>query len=318
MARMIPPFGPQETDSAGEKTVYSMLADGLSDDFTVIHSLPWLSAAVRQMDANAAPTGEIDFLLLHPELGALVLEVKSGRYRVDGTVFVLIRSNKPVDVVRQTRNNFHGLTQWLGKEAGLRSRMGYGFVFPDSQFGDALISTAMADATVDPPSRIFVDREQMPGLAVRVVEIMRYWKQTHGNAGLGSAKIANIVRLLCPEFDGTPTWGSRIVYDGRLWLQLTSQQAGVVDQAVRQKRMIASGWPGTGKTLVGIEAARRLDVAGKRVLVVTFNNRLAEHIQQQVSGSTCTVSTWHKLCTRAAPAEAAHQSAGRLVQEGVL
>jgi hypothetical protein len=296
---MIPPMGPQETGSEGERTVYSILANSLSDDFTVIHSLPWLSAAVRQMDASAAPTGEIDFLVLHSELGALVLEVKSGRYRVDGTVFVLIRSNKPVDVVRQTRNNFHGLTQWLGKEAGLHSRIGYGFVFPDSQFGDALISTAMADVTVDPPSRIFIDRGQMPDLAARVMEIMRYWKQTHGNADLGSAKVASIVRLFCPEFDGTPTWGSRIVYDGKLWLRLTAEQAGVVDQATRKNRMIASGWPGTGKTLVGIEAARRLDASGKRVLIVTFNNRLAEHIQQQVSGSTCTASTWHKLCTRA-------------------
>jgi len=296
---MIPPFGPQETDSAGEKTVYSMLEDGLPDDFTVIHSLPWLSAAVRRVDAAAAPTGEIDFLVLHPELGALVLEVKSGRYRVDGTVFVLIRSNKPVDVVRQTRNNFHGLTQWLGKQIGLRSRMGYGFVFPDSQFGDTLISTAMADITVDPPSSIFVDRQQMPNLAVRVVEIMRYWKQTHGNADLGNEKVASIIRLLCPEFDGTLTWGSRISYDGKLWLRLTAEQARLVNHAMRQKRMIASGWPGTGKTLVGIEAARRLDTAGKRVLVVTFNSRLSEYIQQQVSGSNCTVSTWHKLCTRA-------------------
>lgn len=73
MAKMIPPFGPKETGSAGEKTVYSILKNGLSGEFTVIHSLPWLSAAVRQMDAGAAPTGEIDFLVLHPELGALVL-----------------------------------------------------------------------------------------------------------------------------------------------------------------------------------------------------------------------------------------------------
>ena len=299
MARMIPPFGPQETGSEGEKTVYSILADGLSDDFTVIHSVPWLSAAVSRRDANAAPTGEVDFLVLHPELGALLLEVKSGRYRVDGTVFVLIKSNKPVDVVRQTRNNFHGLMQWLGKNGGLRSRIGYGFVFPDSQFGGALISAAMADVTVDPPSRIFVDQEQMPDLSARVVEIMRYWKQTHGNGRLGESKVVDIVRLLCPQFDGTPSWGSRIVYDGKLWLRLTTEQACVVDQAMRQQRMVASGWPGTGKTLVGIEAARRLASTGKRVLIVTFNSRLAEFIQQQSSDSACTVSTWHKLCTRA-------------------
>ena len=299
MAKMIPPFGPKETGSAGEKTVYSILANGLPDEFTVIHSLPWLSAAVRQNDAGTAPTGEIDFLVLHPDLGALVLEVKSGLYRVDGTVFVRIKTNKRVDAVGQTRKNFHGLTQWLGKGAGVHSRIGYGFVFPDSQFGDALVSVAMADVTVDPPSKIFVDRGQMPDLPERILEIMRYWKETHGNAALGEDKIADIIRLLCPQFDGTPTWGSRIEYDGKLWLRLTAEQARVVDQAMRQQRMVASGWPGTGKTLVGIESARRLRSSGKRVLIVTFNSRLAEYIQQQVHDSACTVSTWHKLCTRA-------------------
>lgn len=299
MAKMIPPFGPKETGSEGEKTVYSILANGLSDDFTVIHSLPWLSAAVRQIDAATAPTGEIDFLVLHPELGALVLEVKSGRYRVDGTIFVHIKTNKRIDAVGQTRKNFHALTQLLGKGAGLYSRIGYGFVFPNSQFGDALISIAMADATVDPPNRIFVDRGQMPELAGRVVEIMRYWKDAHSNAAMGEEKLADIVSLLCPQFDGAPSWGSRIDYDGKLWLRLTAEQACVVDQAARQQRMIVSGWPGTGKTLVAIEAARRLESSGKRILIVTFNNRLSEYIQQQVQGSACAVSTWHKLCTRA-------------------
>ena len=301
MARMIPPFGPQETGSNGEKAVFSILARGLPDEFTVIHSLPWLSAAVLQINSNATPTGEVDFLVLHAELGALLLEVKSGQYRVDGTLFVHIKSNIRVDVVRQTRNNFHGLTQHLGKTANLRSRIGYGFIFPDSQFGDARISAAMIDVTVDPPNRIFIDREQMPDLPGRVIEIMRYWKETHGNAGFGEEMISTIVSQLCPQFDGTPSWGSRIVYDEKLWLRLTEQQALIVDRAMQQKRMLASGWPGTGKTLVGIEVARRLASSGKRVLVITFNNRLAEFIQKQVSNSnsTCNTSTWHKLCARA-------------------
>lgn len=49
MAKMIPAFGPIDNNSHGEKTVYTLLKEGLSDDFTVIHSLPWLSAATRNL-----------------------------------------------------------------------------------------------------------------------------------------------------------------------------------------------------------------------------------------------------------------------------
>ncbi len=299
MAKMIPAFGPQETGSQGERTVYAILSASLADDFTVIHSLPWLSAAVRTIDPGLAPTGEVDFIVLHPELGLLVIEVKGGHYRIDGTLFVLTSVNKPVNVVGQTRRNFHGLAQWLGGSVGYFQRMGYAYIFPDSHFGDAHVSAAVTDVTVSPPTRILIDRSQMPDLAQRVVEIMRYWRDTHRNPPLGPERMGSIVRALCPQYDGTSSWASRIVYDGKAWLRMTAEQSDLVDKVLRQSRTVASGWPGTGKTLVAIEAGRRLDADKQRVLFITFNARLAEHLQFQLHGTGCTVSTWHKLCNDA-------------------
>ncbi|MGK4443944.1 nuclease-related domain-containing protein [Yersinia enterocolitica] len=125
MAKMIPAFGPIDNDSYGEKTVYALLKEGLSDDFTVIHSLPWLSSAARHLGMKLPPSGEIDFLVLHRIYGVLALEVKSGIYRVDGPIFVHLKTNNNVDVVKQTRNNVHGLARWLGGATTLRLRIGY-------------------------------------------------------------------------------------------------------------------------------------------------------------------------------------------------
>ncbi|WP_246877958.1 nuclease-related domain-containing protein, partial [Pantoea ananatis] len=72
------------------------------------------------------PSGEIDFLVLHRIYGVLSLEVKSGIYRVDGPIFVHLKTNNNVDVVKQTRNNVHGLARWLGGATTLRLRIGYG------------------------------------------------------------------------------------------------------------------------------------------------------------------------------------------------
>ncbi|WP_249326810.1 nuclease-related domain-containing DEAD/DEAH box helicase [Enterobacter hormaechei] len=299
MAKMIPAFGPIDNDSYGEKTVYTLLKEGLSDDFTVIHSLPWLSSAARHLGMKLPPSGEIDFLVLHRIYGVLVLEVKSGIYRVDGPIFVHIKTNTKVDVVKQTRNNVHGLARWLGGATTLRLRIGYGFIFPDSYFDDKVINAAMVDASVRPFRRIFIDKSQLPEIAKYTIDIMHYWKHALGNNPLGSEKLQLIIKSLCPDFDGTSNWGTRIIYDNQLWLRLTHEQIKVIELLSEYQRFVVSGWPGTGKTLIGIEFARRLVKEQKKVLFITFNNRLSEYIRQQTPDSLCDVFTWHKLCHQA-------------------
>lgn len=299
MAKMIPAFGPIDNDSYGEKTVYALLKEGLSDDFTVIHSLPWLSSAARHLGMKLPPSGEIDFLVLHRIYGVLALEIKSGIYRVDGPIFVHLKTNNNVDVVKQTRNNVHGLARWLGGATTLRLRIGYGFIFPDSYFDNNVINTAMVDASVRPFRKIFVDKSQLPEIARYTIDIMQYWKSALENNDLGSERLQLIIKSICPQFDGTPDWGTRIIYDNQLWLRLTHEQIKVIELLSEYQRFVVTGWPGTGKTLIGIEFARRLVKEQKKVLFITFNNRLSEYIRQQTPVSLCDVFTWHKLCHQA-------------------
>ncbi|WP_210501561.1 nuclease-related domain-containing DEAD/DEAH box helicase [Pantoea ananatis] len=296
MAKMIPAFGPTDNNSYGEKTIYALLKDELPDDFTVIHSLPWLSMAAQQIGIRLPPSGEIDFLVLHQSYGVLAFEVKSGIYRVDGPLFIHIKTNTNVDVVKQTRNNAHGLARWLGGATTLKLRIGYGFIFPDSIFDNKILSPAMVDASVNPHKEIFIDKAQIPSIAKRTIDIMQYWKQALNNNNLGSDRIKLIIKTLCPEFDGTPSWGARIIYDNQLWLRLTNEQIKAIELLGEYQRFVVTGWPGTGKTLIGIEFARRLASEGKKVLFITFNNRLSEHINQQTKNRFCDVLTWHKLC----------------------
>lgn len=301
MATMIPAFKPQDAESPGEKLIYRLLRDNLPDDITIIHSLPWLCSAVKQIDSTYAPTGEIDFLLIHPELGVLALEIKSGKYRISGQRFVLIKSETITDPIKQTRHNVHGLARYLGADPSLRLKIGYGLIFPDSDFGDAQISSALVDISVDPPQSIFVDKSQIPNLAQRVIEIMEFWKGTNRTPKLGKDRGEKLISTLCPEFDGSPTWATRAVYDNKLWLRLTPEQSMVVEAACNKQRIVITGWPGTGKTLIGIEFARQTVASRKRVLVITFNSLLAEHLRIQINfePNEGYVSTWHGLCSLA-------------------
>jgi hypothetical protein len=298
---MIPEHGPHDTDSYGERNLYWILKTGLPDDYTVIHSLPWLCAAVKKLDAKAKPTGEIDFLIIHPENGVLALEVKSGVYRVENSVFVHVRNHFTIDPVSQTRKNVHGLSSWLGGTPSLFLKIGYGFIFPDSDFRAVPTSPGMYDTTANPPQPLYIDYLGMPNVTQHVIQLMKYWKGALSNSNLGTAKVAELIKFLTPTINGQPQWNSRVLFDNKVWLQLTNEQSLVVHSVVKNKTSLITGWPGTGKTLIAIEAARKLAVEGNRVLIISFNIKLLDHIRNQLTDySSCTALTWHALCRQAA------------------
>ena len=50
---------------------------------------PWLCKATQDINLNAPPTGEIDFIILHPNLGGLLLEIKGDAIKsVEGSLSV--------------------------------------------------------------------------------------------------------------------------------------------------------------------------------------------------------------------------------------
>lgn len=68
----------KEGTSKAESKLYGAL-QGLSDEWTVIHSVAW------QSNRNGEPSdGEADFVLIHPLHGLIVIEVKGGGIRIEG------------------------------------------------------------------------------------------------------------------------------------------------------------------------------------------------------------------------------------------
>jgi len=138
-----------------------------------------------------APQGEIDFLILHPTLGALTLEVKAGIYEVQGSLFTLVHTGQRVDIAAQMRHNTHGLARWLGG-AGIRWKIGYGWVFTDSSLANSHLPPAITDLSCDPTERIALDCSDMPNLGERIQQVMAHWKRALGNPDLGATRLQQI------------------------------------------------------------------------------------------------------------------------------
>lgn len=72
MAKMLPPYISDEVKSAGEKQIFEFFKNGPgTENWVALHSLGLAKHTKRLY-------GEIDFLVLAPDLGIFCLEVKSG------------------------------------------------------------------------------------------------------------------------------------------------------------------------------------------------------------------------------------------------
>ena len=80
MAKMFPPDAPSNPDLRGESEVYHLLSQ-LDDDFYIFQDRYWI---FKNKD-GARTERETDFLLVHPQKGLLIIEVKGGtRFSYDG------------------------------------------------------------------------------------------------------------------------------------------------------------------------------------------------------------------------------------------
>lgn len=303
MARMFPEVGPQNTGSTrAEPDIYWQLSKKLSDKFTVIHSLPWLASVAKEIDGRSVPTGEIDFLILHQSLGILAVEVKGGILSYDRTEFVYKRTGNRLDPIRQVSRGTHALARWLCDSGAGKWRIGYCILLPHSEIQNKATPVASIDRTVEPPQSIILDINDLDNLGERVKGVMSYWRNALGTWPLQHSQIEKLVNIILPSSDYNPCWQTIIKNDTRTWLRLRPEQTNCLKRINKEDRLVVTGFPGTGKTLLLTEHARKLSDSGQKVLVITYNYLLSKQLQNELPDSGIEVRTFHEQCRRAARA----------------
>ena len=261
-----------------------------ADDLVVFHSVAWQSRrGGKQGD------GEADFVVLAPDLGILVLEVKGGGIEtIDGTWFStggdgIRRSIKnPFDQAKDSKyallNFFKAVDPTL-----TRYPIVHAVVFPDIEVTQRLGLNA--------PREIVIDRVDLARPMEAIERIFHHWGQ---NRALSKSDIQRIVDHLAPTIRVRRLLRDDIGDAGQALLDLTGEQMVVLQAIRRVKRAMILGGAGTGKTVLAVEKSRQLASSGFRVLLLCYNAPLRQHLASTLYGASVDVGTFHSLVMREA------------------
>lgn len=277
MARMIPPRPAVETP-ASERRVYERFQSELPDTWTVIHSQRFLLPVNHRMR-----DGELDFLILDPSRGAIGLEVKGGRVArtLDGW-FSVDRRNEPHEIKdpgKQARDAIYALARYWDKAPtfggrGFQCPYCWGVVFPDIE--------CPGDLGPDLPRDVILDRADVVNARHGADRVFRQLPKVRT-----PPRASGVKALVATLRERRPPASSLAIQfkeeNEQLW-RLTEEQKTLLDSLAPHPRAAIEGAAGTGKTLLAMEKARRLSLAGQRVLLLCFNGPLARDLRQKADG----------------------------------
>lgn len=285
MARMLPDVDPSQLEHTSEEPVYVALRDQLGADYVVLHSYPWL----RPWREDALAEGEADFVVVHPERGLLVLEVKGGDVWHDGYRWFRDGANGPKefkDPFKQAQRNMHALLDIIRERSGGKIRRedlahGYAAVFPHR------------DYTGTPPPHadkaIIISRRHLSTMEHAIEVAYAAW--TSGERRLNAEQYRTLLHdCLMPKFRLFRPVGPDISKASDRLLELTETQAQVFEGLYVQDRVLVEGVAGSGKTFLALHRALAFAREGKRTLFVCYNKELAAWLREQVESDPSTAA----------------------------
>ena len=281
MARMYPDVRPGDLEHSSEEPVYVALRDQLSDDYSVLHSYPWL----RPWRGDSLLEGEADFVVVHAQRGILVLEVKGGEMiRHDGRRWfrdTTAGSKEFQDPFVQARRNMHALLDIVRERSGRRlgkedMAHGYAVVFPHLDYEGS-----------PPPhadKAIIISRKHMPMMGQAIEAAYKAWTDGSNAAKpLGDMQYRMLLNdCLMPKFRVFRPIGPDISKAAERLLELTEMQAQVFEGLYARDRVLVEGVAGSGKTFLALARALAFARGGKRTLFVCYNKELAAWLRAQV------------------------------------
>ena len=291
MTRMIPAkIAKSATKSEQEVFEFIRWASD-SDEFYCLHSVG-LARHLRKS------YGEADFIVIGP-LGVFCLEVKGGQIKRDEGIWTIGWPGSSYESTegpfKQSQQTIYPLIEELSDrlspEFKRRTMVGWGVIFPDITFN-----------LQDPEWSLDVvcDGESKSDFINYIRRLSRY---TRGRELVGGRQYPEsltrrdcekVVQCFRRDFDLVPRMGELIRESHLELAELSERQYRVLDYALdpSNPRAFCPGAAGSGKTMIALEATRRLARENLSVLLLCFNRVLGEHLRLQITADDGRIQVW--------------------------
>ncbi len=284
MAIMIPSEMRKEdfNESPAEYQIYQQLKN-LPDEFVVFHSVRWKAVNYSGYIKN----GEADFTVFHPKRGLLVIEAKSGAIELKNGIWYQTNrrtlETKRMDPMKQAERSSYQFADII--ESAMEKTSSFSaferkyWVQPVTWFTSA--SKEDFKKVTLPPNYmldIMLFEEDLHNIKGAILRVFDFYKM-YEKHNLPESDKDMIVHALSPEFSVIPSVKSIYHEQEYFFNRMTREQSYLLDYLEEQRVAAIQGGAGTGKTMIAIEKARRLNLSDD-VLFLCFNKYLVSYLSE--------------------------------------
>lgn len=285
-----------------ERNVFNALRL-LPESYTIYYSTHWITDPTR----TGMHEGEADFIITHPQMGILIMEVKGGTIHYDASMDRWytrpILGGNPIELkyspLDQASRSHRNLLDQLKKRMNdplLRLNVGHIVCFPDT-----FVPTDQRIKS-DLPREAMLDSEDITNIEKSIPRVFRNYFGKNLESGAPGDEVLQVVEaLFANSFELSTPLGIKIERQDEKLIELTEQQFRLLSFLGDRKKAAIKGCAGSGKTMLAVHKAQRFAKAGMRVLLVCFNKALAEDLSIRLKGTNnLEVFHFHGLCMFAA------------------
>lgn len=277
-----------------EVRFYDALDRQLPQGWLVLYDVGWLN---RRKPKQPLRDGQADFIVAHPQHGALVVELKGGTIRYEGARQAWISTDSGgvdheiKDPFRQAKDSKYTLLEKLRELPELRQ----GFIHLHHAVAFPGCDRPAGKINEEAHPELIIGRQDMGRLAGRLVEVLAY--ATGGQAiPNGGAVVRGLEHLLGREVRLPNPLQSAIDDEHREIQVLTNSQVNTIALLQHLRRVSLGGGAGTGKTYLAVYKAKDLARQGFRTLMACYTQPLADYLRSLTAGvENLRVATVHQL-----------------------
>lgn len=302
-ANLVPKISIDEIENKPERDVARMLVDQLPSQVTIFHSYPWLRPDRHDRTGKVTlKEGEADFLILWPELGFLVLEVKGGEihYAPDNRGWYRAlpsggeRSIK--DPFAQANKNMHVVASVISDRVygGARLNFAYGYaaIFPDCIFTGPTPPGAQAVNTWS--------ADDLNKIGKQIARALRQFSHAEPPRPIPKEELDRVKNAILPIFIIERSLGRMVEQQEEQLFRLTEAQSELLDFLGDNDQVLIEGVAGSGKTILAKVQAVRFAERGLKTLMLCYNKTLSGWINESLPDEyrqSIDVFHFHSLCS---------------------